>query len=399
MKILHVIETMSPRYGGPVGVLSSLSKAQARSGHEVSIVTTNTDYPFGVLQVPFNQPVLKEGVSTIYFDVQWRALEASWPMAGALPGMIAAHDITHIHGLYRFPPTFAAWSARRQKKPYIIRSLNGLDPFIHSRSSRSLFLKRIYEYLFDLPNLRGASAIHFTTADERDRAGHLRLTTPSFVVPNGLNWKDFEVLPAPGAFRARLGINPQTPLVLFLGRINFKKGLDLLIPAFAKVQLSVPGAKLAIVGPDNEGYGATVKKIINEQNITESIIFVDMLNGSAVKEAFVDADVFALSSYTENFGMTVIEALACGTPVVISDQVNIYREVLGSGSGLVTPCDSEKISEALTTLLSDAERRKAMGALGRSWVRGEYDWANIIGRLDDEYRVLIERNNSTAVLS
>jgi glycosyltransferase involved in cell wall biosynthesis len=392
MKILHVIESMSPRYGGPVGVLKSLSRAQATLGHEVSIVTTDTDYPAGTLDVPLNSPTTDCGVSTTYFGVQFRALNLSLPMARALPGIIAAHDITHVHGLYRFPPTYAASAARFKKKPYIIRSFGALDPFMYARSSKSRMLKRFYESLFDLPNLRAASAIHFTTEDERDLAGHLDLKAPSFVIPNGLDWQPYKTLPAPGGFRARLGIGPDTPLVLFLGRINFKKGLDILIPAFAQTRSSVPGAKLAIVGPDNEGYGATVRKLVTENSLADSVIFVDMLNGDQVREAFVDANIFSLPSYTENFGMTVIESLGCATPVVISDQVNIHREVSASGSGLVTPCDAVQVSAAMTSLLLDEDRRKAMGALGRSFVASHYAWPHIVERLDDEYRAAIARH-------
>jgi glycosyltransferase involved in cell wall biosynthesis len=392
MKILHVIESMSPRYGGPVGVLKSLSRAQAALGHDVSIVTTDTDYPSGTLDVPLNRPVVESGVATTYFGVQFRPLNLSVPMAGTLPGLIAAHEVTHVHGLYRFPPTFAAAAARFQKKPYIIRSFGALDPFMYARSSKSRMLKRAYESLFDLPNLRAASAIHFTTEDERDLAGHLDLKAPSFIIPNGLDWKPFETLPAPGSFRARFSIAPDTPLVLFLGRINFKKGLDILIPAFAQTRSAVPGAKLAIVGPDNDGYGATVRKLVTENSLDDSVIFVDMLTGEQVREAFVDADIFSLPSYTENFGMTVIESLACATPVVISDQVNIHREVNASGSGLVTPCDAAQVSAAMSSLLLDADRRLSMGALGRGFVAGHYAWPHIVERLDDEYRAAIARH-------
>ena len=127
-------------------------------------------------------------------------------------------------------------------------------------------------------------------------------------------------------FASELRLNDQTPLVLFLGRINFKKGLDLLVPAFGRVVQKHPDARLAVVGPDNEGYGLKVRRWCEEQGIQDKVFFVDHLGFEKVKEAYVDADVFVLPSYTENFGLTVVEAMACGTPVVISDQVNIWRE-------------------------------------------------------------------------
>jgi glycosyltransferase involved in cell wall biosynthesis len=391
MKILHVLETMSPRYGGPVAVLNALSRAQAKLGHEVRVVTTNRDFPTGKMASNANETVREAGVAITYFNSNFRPLNVSVPMAFALPGLIGESDILHVHGLYRFPPTYAARAARLRKRPYIIRPFGSLDPFMYAQSSKSLKLKRIYEKLFDLPNLHGAGAIHYTTEDERSRAGFLNLRAPGFIIPNGLDWSRYETLPGPGAFRARLGLGEDVPLILFLGRVNFKKGLDLAVRAFKTALAAFPAVKLVIAGPDNDGYGQVIRKLIGELGIGDNVIFVEMLNGKAVQEAFVDADVFVLSSYSENFGMTVIEALSCATPVVISDQVNIFREVQSSGGGLVTPCDSEKIADAMMALLQAPERRRAMGALGREWVRETYDWPKIVPRLDAQYEEVIKR--------
>ena len=391
LKILHVIETMAPRYGGPVGVLKSLSEAQIQRGHEVTIVTTNADCPAGVLPVVVNTPIKAGNITTYYFAVQFRPLNLSFPMARALSNQIAANDITHIHGLYRFPPSFAAWQARRQGAPYIIRPFGSLDPYMYAQSSKSVMLKRMYEKLFDLPNLRAAGAVHFTTEEERDRTNYLALETPSFVISNGLDWGQYDQLPPPGAFRKTLGIGPDTPLVLFLGRLNFKKGLDLLVPAFAKIKQSIPNATLAIIGPDNDGYGVKVREMVSARNLQGAVNFVDMLTGEAVRQAYVDADVFVLPSYTENFGMTVIEALACGTPTVISDQVNIHREVNASGGGVVVPCDIDQIADAVGSLLRDRLRCLEMGKSGRSWVQKTYTWESIVDRFDEEYRSVIAR--------
>ncbi len=388
---------MSPRYGGPVTVLESLVRAQVTLGHTVSIATTNADYPTGTLPVPVNEPVQEAGVSTTYFSVDFRPLNISFAMARQLPRLIADHDIIDIHGLYRFPPTFGAWQARRQAKPYIIRPFGSLDPFLHARSSKSRALKLIYEQLFDLPNLRAADAVCFNSDEERDRTSYLGLTIPSIVVPNGLDWKPYEILPPPGNFRIRVGLDQNVPIILFLGRINFKKGLDILIPAFAKLKPAAPRAKLLIVGPDNNGYTVKVREMVAAHQLDDDVIIVDMLTGAAVREAYRDASIFVLSSYTENFGMTVIESLACGTPVVISDQVNIHREVERSGGGIVTPCEADKLSAAMLDLLNNADRRKIMGSLGRSWVRDQYDWPHIVDQLDREYEKIIARRRVAAL--
>ena len=306
---------------------------------------------------------------------------------------IAEFDLVHVHGLYRFPPTYAAWLARKRQVPIIMTPHGAIDPFLYRQSSRSLLLKRLWERWFDLPNLHGASAIHYTSEDERERASFLKLRAPSFVVPNGLEWARFVNLPARGAFRARLGIG-DAPLVLFLSRINFKKGLDLLIPAFAQVRARYPDAVLAIVGPDNEGYGAKVHGWVAEHRLQDAVRFVDHLEGEAVLQAYVDADVFVLPSYTENFGMVVAEALACATPVVISDQVNIHREVSGAGAGLVTRCDAGEVAEALCVLLADTPRRAAMGAAGRALVQRIWTWDVVAKQLTTEYERVIARHRA-----
>ena len=331
------------------------------------------------------------GVELCCFAVDFTPMWVTRAMVIWLRANMRQYDIVHVHGLYRFPPTYAAYRARKQNVPYIIRPHGNLDPYLYKQSSRSLLLKRLWERWFDLPNLNGASAIHYTSEDERERAAFLKLRAPAFVVPNGLKWARFAALPACGAFRERLGIG-EAPLVLFLSRINFKKGLDLLVPAFARVRARYPDAVLAIVGPDNEGYGAKVRGWVAEHGLQACVRFVDHLQGEAVLQAYVDADVFALPSYTENFGMVVAESLACATPVVISDQVNIHAEVTAAGAGLVTRCDAGEVAEALCVLLADAPRRTAMGAAGRALVQRKWTWDVVARQLTAEYEKVIARH-------
>jgi glycosyltransferase involved in cell wall biosynthesis len=179
-------------------------------------------------------------------------------------------------------------------------------------------------------------------------------------------------------------------LILFLGRLNFKKGLDLLIPSFSKLLEHVPNAHLAIVGPDNEGYGTQVRQWCRDYGVEQQVHFVDHLPAEEVREAYVDADVFALTSYTENFGMTIAEAMACECPVVISDQVNIWREVQEASAGVVVPLDVDQITSALRSVLEDVEQAKRMGQAGRALVREKYAWDKINIELIETYSDLIE---------
>jgi glycosyltransferase involved in cell wall biosynthesis len=398
MKVLHVLETLSPNYGGPVRVLTELVRAQKSAGHEVVVATTQSDYPGGVYHKAGWGSIADGNVSAYYGAVQFEALRFSWDLAGYLRRKISTFDLVHVHGLYRFPPSYAAYQARIQGVPYIIRPHGSLDPYLYEKSSYSIWLKRLYERWFDLPNLNGAGAIHYTAEDERERVSSLKLHAPSFVVPNGLDWATFESLPVRGALRVRLGVG-DAPLVLFLGRLHFKKGLDLLIPAFDAVRRNIPDAQLVIVGPENDDYGVDVRNWVSERHLQDAVHFVGPLEGSDVIQAYVDADVFALPSYTENFGMTVAEAMACALPVVISDQVNIHAEVANAGAGIVTHCDSGEVAIAIETLLRSPERRGVMGRSGRELVQRCYTWPSIVDALTCEYEAVIERHKHKNALT
>lgn len=392
MKILHVITTLSPFAGGPTVVLKAMAYAQAKQGNEVAICTTNGDHPWGELSVPTNRPVITDQVAIWYFTMRYfRPLCVSTNLSRWIDKNVSHYDIVHVHGLYRFPTTYAAWRARKAGVPYFIRPHGSLDPFLYKQSRYCLPLKRIYERLFDIPNLNHATAIDYTTQEEAERAVILGLRSKSFIVPNGIDWRIYADLSPKGLFRKKLGINNQTRLVLFLGRINFKKGLDLLVPAFARVTQANPKARLAVVGPDNEGYGSKVRQWCRGHGIEDKVLFVGHLSSEEVKQAYVDADVFVLPSYTENFGLTVVEAMASATPVVISDQVNIHREVRKAGAGIVVPLDPKKIAEAICCVLEDKHNARAMGRRGRKLAEERYAWHRIVEQLTKVYqRFVIE---------
>jgi glycosyltransferase involved in cell wall biosynthesis len=314
-------------------------------------------------------------------------------LKGYLDRHVAEYDIVHIHGLYRFPPTYAAYQAHKQGVPYIIRPLGSLDPYLFDKSSRSVALKRLYERWFDLPNLHGASAIHYTAEEERERVAFLKLCAPSFVCPNGIDFEQYRALPPRGALRARLGLE-DAPLVLFLGRLHFVKGLELLIPSFDEVRNKIAHAQLVIAGPENDDYGEKMRGWVRKRGLQDAVHFVGPLQGVDVVQAYVDADVFALPSYTESFGMTVAEAMACALPVVISDQVKIHAEIALAGAGLVTRCDVDEVASALVNLLCDTEGRRNMGEAGRRLVQEKYAWPGIVGALTREYEAIIERHRS-----
>ncbi len=389
MNILHIIETISSRYGGPVSVVKELSNIQNKLGHNVTICTTNCDFPKGKLRDAGIDYLHDTKVKVLYFPVQFRPLKVSFPMAIFLIKNIQNFHLVHIHGLYRFPSTFAAKIAHHKKVPYIILPFGSLNKYSFYNSSYNITIKRLYERLFDLPNLKKANAIQYTTEEERFQASGLNFKNYSFIVPNGIDWNKFAVLPQRGFLRSYLGLSKREKIILFVGRITQVKGIDLLIPAFEKIKKYKNNIHLVLIGPENDDYGKKIFNSILNKNITDSVHHIGHLERNDLIKAYVDADIFVLPSYSESFGMTAVEAMACGIPTIISNQVNIYPEVVNEKAGLVVPCDENALSKAIIDFLENPQKRKTIGKNGREFVYKKYTWDKLAIKLFEEYEKII----------
>ena len=333
MRILHVIGSLAPRHGGPSKACVEMAKALVDRGHEVDIITTDQDGPLR-LNVPTDNPVNKDGVNIRYYRAHtlrvWPCV--SIPLQQALKHNVKRYDIVHIHSLYLFHGLVAAHYCRKHGVPYLIRPCGALDPYLYKRHR---LRKYICDVLFENRNIRNAVAVHFTTEEEKQLARPFIHGTTGVVAPLGINIAQYDDLPEPGIFRSAYPEVGSKKIILFFGRINHKKGLDILVDAFARATRSRKDLHLLLAGPDNEGYGVKVRKWIAEKGIGGQVTFTGMLHGKMKLAVMQDAAVFVLPSYTENFGISVVEAMACGLPVIISDKVNIWREVAGAGRRLI----------------------------------------------------------------
>jgi len=390
MKILHVIANLAPRYGGPSKACLEMARAVARLGHNVSIYTTNQDGDTE-LDVVLNKPVMTDGVEITYFHIQCpRFWGTSLPMAEKIKITLRDFDIVHLHSLYMFHTLMTGYYCRKYGVPYIMRPHGTLDPYIHKRHR---YRKKILESLYENKNIKHASAIHFTTDEEKRLAAPYIFNTPSFVVPLGLNLKDYEHLPEPGTFRARYPEIGNKKIILFLGRINFKKGLDILIRAFACIARKRNNVHLVIAGPDNDGYCRKVRAWVTDEGITARVTFTGMLLGDDKLAAFHDADIFVLPSYSENFGITVIEAMACGLPVIISNKVNFWREVERAGAGIVSACDIHEFTYHMLKILEKPNIAEEIANNGKKIMK-KYSNFNLSRMLEKHYLTIVpDRTN------
>lgn len=388
IRVLHVVDVISSRYGGITTAIENICSGLGRLGVQVLVLATDRDWPQGRLKRFFSNPFRCKD--------HWRSLVATaWSPLSYAPG-IDRHldrygygfDLIHIHGLYRYPQYAAARFARRIGRPYIISPHGSLDPVMFNKPERRL-PKRLYERLFERRNLAGANAIHYTAAEEQSLAeGLCMYRTPGFVVPLGFDLEQFRRLPSKGNFRRRFALGDGS-LTLFCGRITMRKGLDLLLPAFARLAKIERAARLAVVGPDNEGCWAQYQELARQLGVEDRIVMTGMLGGEELLEAYVDADLMALPSYSENFGNVVVEAMLCGTPVLISDRVKIWREIAGSDSGIVTPCEVGAVTAGLLRLAADSELRRRLGENGYRCARKNYGIEETSAMLAGHYRRIL----------
>lgn len=392
MRVLHIASNIDPRSGGPAAVLAGLSTAQVRAGLDVSLITT---YPAG-RSVDVAEQLRASGVDVTVIGPCSGRLSRHPAIGPTLREKVPGVDVVHIHSLWEEIQHRAAVLCRKAGVPYIFRPCGMLDPYSLSRSA---WLKKILLALRLRRDLNNASAIHYTADVERDLAQGLQLRSPSIVEPNGVDLGAYSHLPARGAFRQRFGIEADRPLVLFLSRIHPKKGLDLLIPAFAKVVESghaatdrASDAMLVLAGPDDGGYRASVEQLIAKHGLGTRVIWTGMLQGEEKLSAYVDSDLFVLPSYQENFGIAIVEALASGTPVIISDQVAIWHELRAAGVAGVVPTQVAALADEMRSWLNDEGRRARAGEAGRTLALTKFSWDRIAARWQGHYQQLIAAN-------
>ncbi|TAK71667.1 MAG: glycosyltransferase [Betaproteobacteria bacterium] len=394
LKVLHVIPTLGPRFGGSTVACLELCEAIAAIGVNTSIYTTTIEVPHW--GNPRGGIVNYHGVEVSFFpkvgfDYYW----FSWGLYTALRDRLPEFDVLHVHSLYRSHLPICMHFASKYGIPMVVKPHGSLDPFLFVRRR---WRKVAHEWFFERPAFRNAAALHFTSEEEKVLAistGIFRGAggTAKVIVPSGVVVAEGITPIGKPSYRLQQDY-PQLEgkkVILFLGRINFKKGLDILVKAFGLLARIDPAVHLLIVGPDNEGYGKKVKDWIEQENVRDRTTVIDMLTGEAKAAAYASADVFVLSSYTENFGLTVVEAMSVGLPVVVSDRVNIWREVDEAQAGLVVPCDALQTSNAIRRILDDRTAAAEMGVRGKQLVNDKFTWPSIAVLMRNIYENLVER--------
>lgn len=394
MKVLHVVPGLASRTGGPAVSVVESSVALRLCGVEATIMTTDlADAPFSPSRRRIRASELPAGAESL--DV--RLFATRWPyrlryaptLLGELRRQASRFDVVHIHSLFLFPQFAAFREAVRQGVPYIVSPRGALDPYLRRRGR---LRKAVTDALWQRRMLERASALHLTSREEARLTADVAPSVRRVVVPNGIRWADYQELPGRAEFRDRRLGGYDGPIVLNLGRISHKKGLDVLIRAFARVRGRVGECRLVIAGPDDEGLSPRLAALADDEGVGSQVTWTGMLHGRDKLAALAAADVWALSSHTENFGVAVVEALAAGLPTVVSPAVNIAPELAAAGAASVCPLEPGAFADGIAALLEDEARRAALGERARAFAR-RYDWSETAPLLSAMYREVADRGN------
>jgi len=387
MRILNVTQSYHPfqNRGGPAFKVRSISRALVEKGHAVTVLTA--DLKFGPTEIASVAALRSglgwlsnlDGVEAIYLDTRfrYRSLTVNPGVITFCRRRLRDFDFVHIYGLYDLLGPAVARSCRQLGIPYWVEPL-GMTRAI----DRGFRLKKIWNGLVS-DYLDQANRIIATSEQEMTE-----LLADGFPADrvllrhNGIDLEDFHDLPPRGIFRAKAGIRDDEHFIVFLGRLIPRKGADLLIEALP--QLGCDNTKLAIAGPEGEsGYSTVLRKKAQELGIEHRVLFFGPLYGDDKKSALVDADVFALPSRYENFGNAAAEAIACGTPAIVSDRCGIAL-LLNNRAGLVTSYDSGAIAQTLRTLWGDATLYQRLKE-GCAEVASQLSWDKLVQGMQDSY--------------
>ncbi len=392
MRILQIVPSLSLVYGGPSQMVLGLSGALARAGAEVTIVTTDSNGDVGQapLDVPLGVPIDQDGYRVIYFRCSpFRRYKFSLELLNWVDRHAAEFDIAHIHALFSPVSSFAARTCRRNQLPYILRPLGTLDPADLRKKKQ---LKQLYAALLERPNLAGAAAVHFTSAQESRISERFGTQPPDLIAPLGVPVPPIGTLDR-AAIRQELGVTDDRPILIFLSRIEPKKGLDLLLPALEQLRSAGLDFQFVLAGanPQDPAYEQGIRQQFEASSIDDCTSIVGFVTGDHKRAMLQAADVFVLPSYYENFGIAVAEAMVAGLPVVISDQVHIWENVLAAEGGWVAPCDVAALTEQLHQALADPQERRRRGVKGRAYALEHYNWDTIAQQMMPRYRELGNR--------
>lgn len=385
MKILHIISSLRKEDGGLPESVKNLSNELNIHKIHSDIATTyykdkdiKTSKLFKTRVYSFKRFIF----DNIQFSLEFKKF---------IDLKLIQYDLIHIHGLYRFPTSYAAYKARKLNIPYIISTHGSLDPYLYKQSKKNLFLKRLWEILIDFPIIKKADGIHCTSDIEKKKINKLNLNKKIFTIPIFISNIFFEKKrEKKNKFRKIYGFSDNDFIILFLGRLNFKKGLDLLIPAFDKINKKFKQTKLLMVGPNPDGYlENVVNPLIKKHRINKEVSYLKPQYDKNLIACYKNSNLFVLPSYTENFGLTIFEAMSQKIPVVVSNQVDLAPVINKNNLARICNCNVGSLVEKITQVLKNKKENQIIKKKAYKFVKNNYSSSSVVKQIIKQYKVVL----------
>jgi glycosyltransferase involved in cell wall biosynthesis len=386
MKVLHVIPSVSERSGGPGQAIVPMCGALRAQGVEVLLAATDDGLPAqNTPGGPKRGAVTRyKNLPAIFFPVQLgTSFKYSRPFALWLDEHVADYDVVHIHAIFNHSCIAAARACTKKSVPYIVRPLGTLDPWSMGQKS---FKKKLFWKAGVKTMLTGAAAIHYTTKGEQEAVeGSLGLNH-GVVVPLGVEQPKTPALEAVAKLAERFPALLDHPYVLVLSRLHPKKALEVLIEAFVSLtkRPEFRRWRLVLAGEGPSDYVASLKRIVAELEANDLVVFPGWLEGEHKEATLRNASLLALTSYQENFGLCVMEALAARVPVLISPHVNLADEVERARAGWIADVNKTDIERGLIEALGSQAERLTRAEAGQALAQ-KFSWKNVASQLGDIY--------------
>jgi glycosyltransferase involved in cell wall biosynthesis len=398
VKILHVIPSVSPARGGTSRAILDMVHALQSTGIDVEIATTNDDGD-NLLDIELGKLILYDRIPTYFFSRFSPSIPAirefafSWSFTIWLLQNITRYDAVHVHALFSYTSTVAMTIARLRRVPYLTTAHGLLREWSlnHRRQKKQAYLQ-----LIERSNLDGASAIHLTCQQERDELQAVNLRAPAFILPLALTEIPAQIPHAASLLRQSLNCPADEPILLFLSRLHFQKGLDYLIPALSK--LRDRRFTFIIAGTGTPAYEAEVRSLLVAAQIVERTQMIGYVDGERKDLLLQGADLLTLTSTSESFGMAVLEALGSGTPVLVTSGVGLATVVRDHNLGYVADLEIEAITQALDRYLTDPACAQQMGIHARQFTVDNYNWDKIAAELVRVYQRIVDRQPLPSIL-
>jgi len=370
VNIIHVVPAITEEASGPSYSVVRLCESLIEAGDEVTLAAMDW--------APIARP--PACLRTFPMGVGPRRLGRSPAMARWLEEQARSGqvDVLHNHGMWQMNAVYPGRTAARYGTPYVVSPRGTWSAWAMANGS---VMKKPFWSLLQRPAVEPATCFHATAESEYEDIRRLGFRQPVAVIPNGID------IPPP---MVKTGGGLRT--LLFLGRIHPKKGLDLLLRAWGAVQSRSPGWRLRIVGGDDgyhgsSGYLAELKTLAASLGL-ERVEFSGVLRGMAKWQAYADADLFVLPTHSENFGMSVAEALASGTPSLVSKGAP-WSGLEERGAGRWIDIGIDPLVAGLEELLEKGPQQlEEMGRSGRRWMSEDFSWGGIGRQMAEVYRWL-----------